>query len=205
MNTACYLVNRSPATAINCKTPFEVWFGKPADYSNLRIFGYPAYYHVSEGKLEPRAKKDLFMGYGSGVKGYRIWSPSESKVILSRSITFNEKSLLHLGIESVVSETGDGVSKQVEFDVAPAGTHQHGSSETDQQNYEPQSEVEAEQPPVDTHSIATDRSRRQIKPPIRYGFEDMVAYALQATEEIEAPEPSNFREAISSKLGCCNG
>nr|KYP47564.1 Retrovirus-related Pol polyprotein from transposon TNT 1-94 [Cajanus cajan] len=72
MNTACYLVNRSPSTTIGCKTPTEVWSTKPANYSILRIFGCHAYYHVNEGKLEPRSRKGLFMGYGDGVKGYRI-------------------------------------------------------------------------------------------------------------------------------------
>jgi hypothetical protein len=28
------------------------------------------------------------------------------------------------------------------------------------------------------HTIATDRPRRIIRPPTRYGFEDMVSYAL---------------------------
>ena len=83
LNTACYLINRSPATAIDCKTRIEVWSGKPADYSKLRVFRCPTYYHVSEGKLDPRAKKGIFLGYGDGVKGYRIWSPSERRVILS--------------------------------------------------------------------------------------------------------------------------
>ncbi|KAE8715220.1 Heat shock 70 kDa protein 15 [Hibiscus syriacus] len=35
VNTACYLVNRAPSTAIELKTPIEMWTGKPADYSNL--------------------------------------------------------------------------------------------------------------------------------------------------------------------------
>ena len=99
MNTACYLVNRNLASCIDNKTPFEVWSGKPATYSNLGIFGCPAYYHVSEGKLEPRARKGLFMGYGAGVKGYKIWSPSECKVIISRSVAFNENSMLHPSME----------------------------------------------------------------------------------------------------------
>lgn len=41
---------------------------------------------ISEGKLKPRAKKDAFVGFGSGVEGYRIWSPFESRVILSRGV-----------------------------------------------------------------------------------------------------------------------
>jgi len=55
INTRCYLVNRSPNTSIECKTPEEVWSGKLADYSNLRVFGCPAYVHVNEEKLEARA------------------------------------------------------------------------------------------------------------------------------------------------------
>ncbi|GKC14004.1 retrovirus-related pol polyprotein from transposon TNT 1-94 [Tanacetum coccineum] len=31
LNTAFYLINRSPATAIDCKTPIEVWSGKPVE------------------------------------------------------------------------------------------------------------------------------------------------------------------------------
>lgn len=45
----CYLVIRSPSTAIDeLKTPFEVWSG--TGYSDLRIFGCLAYAHTSEGK-----------------------------------------------------------------------------------------------------------------------------------------------------------
>ena len=44
----------------------------PVDYSQLRVFGYTVYAHVDNGKLEPRAIKCLFLGYGSGVKGYKL-------------------------------------------------------------------------------------------------------------------------------------
>ena len=52
INMACYLVNRSPSTIIEFKTPFEVWFGILADYSIFRVFGCPTYTHVNDGKLE---------------------------------------------------------------------------------------------------------------------------------------------------------
>jgi len=72
INTTCYLVNRSPSTTFEFKTPFEVRFGWPTDYPNLRIFGCPAYAHVRDGKLEPSSKKCIFIGYATGVKGYRF-------------------------------------------------------------------------------------------------------------------------------------
>ena len=33
VNIVCYVINRSPSTAIELKTPMEMWTGKPADYS----------------------------------------------------------------------------------------------------------------------------------------------------------------------------
>ena len=72
VNIACYLVNRSPSTTLELKTPNEVWSSTPSDYSDLKVFGCPAYCHVNDGKLEPRTKKCIFIGYASGVKGYRL-------------------------------------------------------------------------------------------------------------------------------------
>ena len=41
VHMACHLVNRSLHSSLDMKTPEVVWSGSPADYSNLRIFGYP--------------------------------------------------------------------------------------------------------------------------------------------------------------------
>ena len=95
VNIDCYLVNRSPSTVLEYKTPFEVWSGTPAGYSNLRVFGCPAYAHVNDGKLERRANKCIFLGYASGVKYYRLWC-TESKspgLIISKDVKFNESTL----------------------------------------------------------------------------------------------------------------
>ena len=32
----------------------------------------------------------MFIGYGSGVKGYKLWNPETSKSFMSRSVVFNE-------------------------------------------------------------------------------------------------------------------
>ncbi|GJT43737.1 retrovirus-related pol polyprotein from transposon TNT 1-94 [Tanacetum coccineum] len=169
----CVIGNKSkyPATPIDCKTKIEVWPGKLVDYSKLCVFRCPIYYHVSEGKLDPSGKKGIFIGYGDGVKGYRIWSPSEIRVILSRDV--------------------EDVPKQVER-VVP-GDMDHDVTLPDDQPYSPHLEHEQDM------SIAYDRPCRNEKVPSRFGFEDYVAYALQVAEEVESFEPATYREAVTSK------
>lgn len=53
-------MNKPPSTVIKCKTPDDVCSDFPADYSSMRVFSYPAYAHVNEGKLEPKSKKIIF-------------------------------------------------------------------------------------------------------------------------------------------------
>jgi hypothetical protein len=45
------------------------------------------------------------------------------------------------------------------------------------------------------HSIAIGRPIRIIKPPIRYGFEDMASYALV----INNGDPTTFQKAVNSQ------
>ena len=50
VDTACYLVNRSPSSTLEDKTPQEVWTGKKPSLSHLRVFGCDAYVHVAKEK-----------------------------------------------------------------------------------------------------------------------------------------------------------
>jgi len=96
MMTACYLVNRSPFSAIDFKTPVEMWSGRAANYSDLKIFVCPAFAHIKQGKLEPRALKCVFLGYPEGMKGYRLWCTDlkPPRCIVSRDVVFNEQEML---------------------------------------------------------------------------------------------------------------
>ena len=81
---ACQIINHLPVAANEGKSPLQVWSGFPAtDYDSFHIFGCHAYYHVQESKLDPKAKKAIFIGFSSGVKGYRLWSPKTKKIIHS--------------------------------------------------------------------------------------------------------------------------
>lgn len=62
--TAVHLINKSPSTAIGDKIPDEVWYDKDGlDYSFLKRFRCVTYIHSDDGKLNPQAKKGIFLGY----------------------------------------------------------------------------------------------------------------------------------------------
>jgi hypothetical protein len=63
--------------------------------------------------LEPRAKKGLFVGNGDGVKGYRIWSLYERRVVLSRNVVFDENFMFSPTVKFTILEDR-GFEKQVE-------------------------------------------------------------------------------------------
>ena len=63
LSYAVHLVNRLPVSGNGGRTPLEVWSGSPvSDYDKLHVFGCPAYYHVTDSKLDPRAKKSQVYG-----------------------------------------------------------------------------------------------------------------------------------------------
>ena len=86
-----------PSSAIGDKNSLEVWSRRIAqDYDSLWVFGCPTYYYIKEDKLDPRARKGVFVEFKKGVKGYKIWDPKDRKFILSRDVTFDEASMVKL-------------------------------------------------------------------------------------------------------------
>ncbi|KAH9678577.1 hypothetical protein KPL71_025773 [Citrus sinensis] len=86
-----------PSAVIDFKTPFEMWFGKPGNYNDLKAFRYDVYAHVKQGKLSPRALRGKFIGYPDGVKDYKLCCTNLSlpKCIISRDVIINEEIVLN--------------------------------------------------------------------------------------------------------------
>jgi transposase InsO family protein len=145
-STACHLINCSPSTAIDKKTPLEVWSSSPYDYSQLRVFGCTAYAHVDNGKLEPRAIKGVFYD-GSGVKAYKLWNPDTQKAFYSRNILFNESAMfISVVSTNATNQNSESISVQVEH-VGDVDDHASPSTEP----AEDLSPISASSPVVESH------------------------------------------------------
>ena len=89
--TANYIRNRSPAFGRD-RTPWELFFGKKPDISNMRTFGAEAYALVPKElrrKLDDHSELGHFVGYPANTKGYRI-ALSSGKVVIASDVTFVE-------------------------------------------------------------------------------------------------------------------
>ncbi|KAH9800564.1 hypothetical protein KPL71_000708 [Citrus sinensis] len=186
--TACYIVNRSPSTAIGLKTAMEMWTGKPADYSYLHAFGCPVYvmYNAQERtKLDPKSRRCIFLGYADGVKGYRLWDPTAHKIVISRDVIFIKDQLQ-------MKDEDDGTVKEKSETVPVYVENNPEDSDSSEAalEHEEQERVESEAPEV-------RRSTRERRPPTwhsEYVTEINIAYCLLT----EDGEHSTFHEALNS-------
>jgi hypothetical protein len=96
--TSAYLRNRL-STRVNCNniSPYEAWYDRQPDISNLRVIWADAYAHINKSKrnkLGSRANKFKMIGYHDEKKAYRLWDPIRERIEISRDVTFDESVVL---------------------------------------------------------------------------------------------------------------
>ena len=78
VNVAVYVHNYCPTSSLDYNSPFKCWHNRQPDVSNLKVFGCICYVHISNQlhqKLDPKARKMIFIGYSEGTKGFKVYNP----------------------------------------------------------------------------------------------------------------------------------
>jgi len=180
VETTCYLVNRSPSSALKDKTPQEVWTGKKPSLSHLRVFGCDAYVHVPKEKrtkLDSKSKKCIFIGYKDGLKGYKLWNPVTRKVMYSRDVVFREVKYV------IKHEVQPKEPENIEFEL---------KEEESNTTAEEESEDEEPQTPSVRRSVRERRQPERYSPSAFYSN-----FPLSITDD----DSRTVKEAVDSEDG----
>ncbi|KAJ9548782.1 LOW QUALITY PROTEIN: hypothetical protein OSB04_021325 [Centaurea solstitialis] len=90
---AGYLINRTPSSLLAFKTPYEILFGQPPSYNNLRVFGSLCYAHnqkAKSDKFDSRSRRCVFVGYPHTKKGWKLYDLDTGDHFVSRDVKFYE-------------------------------------------------------------------------------------------------------------------
>lgn len=104
VNAACYIRNRCSTSTLDGAIPYEKWFGTTVDLTNLRKLGTRTFVldkSPKRNKFDPRSREGILIGYSMESIGYRIWIPSENKVVVTRDAKFiNEDTIKEKFLEA---------------------------------------------------------------------------------------------------------
>lgn len=179
-----YTLNRCPHTSINFLTLGERWSGKPPKLQHLIVFGCVGFVHQDQGKLKAKVVKCMLLEFTKGVKGYKLWHPTEKKCVSSRDIIFREQE-----IYSKISQR---------ITIHKIKTLESIQEENESQDEEEATETVHEQQDLQTYSLARDKQRRNIIPPTRSSEVDCISLAiLSVVDSLNIKEPNNFEEAMN--------
>jgi hypothetical protein len=66
------------------KTPYELWYGRPASIKHFKFFGSKCYIKNNNenlGKYDDRADEGIFLGYSTNSKGYICYNKRLHKLV----------------------------------------------------------------------------------------------------------------------------
>ena len=208
VNTAAYIINRTGVSAVEGKSPFELWFGKKPSIKHLKVIGTTCYAYIPEQKrkkLDKKALKCILIGY-NGDDSYRLWHQESGDTKISRDVRFDKEVLLKSTVSTSISLEIDELHNSSQESNSIAGEDemkeevkdsdepdeiqdlsQESSSETDEDETK---ELKNSETSISSKRELRDRSL--IKQPAR--LED---YVLNA-EGIEFSEISSLESRLST-------
>lgn len=224
VSTAVYLKNRSIASGLKDKTPYEIWHDRKPILSHIRIFGSPTMVHVPKErrtKWDKKARKHILVGYSEHVKGYRVYDPVKNQVTTSRDVVVMESAVSE-GMsttgettwcveEDLTVPVGNDRSVGVECpERSELGTEENSDSDSSQtafyeadETYVPEYSSSSSSTVQSPEQIKFDRPKRVRRKPERYSQTGLLATEdteLTVTEALRSPESEQWRKAMDEEM-----
>jgi len=100
-----YLYNNTPHSRNNFEIPNEIFYNKLVEIKHIRTFGCITYYkNINSNKLEPNARKGIFLGFKESSHSYIVMDFSDYKIHQVREIYCLENKPANLSLSNIHSE-----------------------------------------------------------------------------------------------------
>jgi transposase InsO family protein len=109
IHTTVHILNKSHLRPHSDKTPYELWYGRPASIKHFKVFGSKCYIKNNNenlGKYDDRDDEGIFLGYATNSKGYRCYNKRLHKLVDCIDIKVDEEIPVR-DVSSVESTTED--------------------------------------------------------------------------------------------------
>ncbi|KPJ19636.1 Retrovirus-related Pol polyprotein from transposon TNT 1-94 [Papilio machaon] len=213
VQTAAYLLNRTPTKSLKYKTPEEMWSGTKPSVSHLHIFGCEAMVHLPKEKTkkwDPKAKKAIFTGYCTDTKGYRFIIPSSGLVIKSRDAVFLESTVVRNYVPVDLTHSEDkSVSEELRHSSESTSTNTIASPEESESDESMNSSIYVPDRKIEypMSSNVTLRPRNKQSQPKTKSFESYLCYndgildvPLTYSDAITSADSDKWKMSISEEL-----
>lgn len=92
---AAHVINQTPSSLLQGKSPYECLYGKPPSYERIKTFGCLSYAHKKsrdKDKFNTRSRRCVFVGYPFGKKGWKMYDLDSEEFFVSCDVEFIETS-----------------------------------------------------------------------------------------------------------------
>ncbi|KAL2931658.1 Retrovirus-related Pol polyprotein from transposon RE1 [Bienertia sinuspersici] len=107
---AVHIINRTPSTVLQNKTPYEMLFDQAPSFDELRVFGCLCFAHnqrTKGDKFASRSRRCIFVGYPQGKKGWKMYDLDTHDFFVSRDVLFHETEFPYEHVNEIQSQTSD--------------------------------------------------------------------------------------------------
>lgn len=93
-HTTIHILNKVHLRPNNDKTPYDLWFGRPASIKHFKVFGSKCYIKNNDDhlrKFDSRADEGIFLGYETNNKGYIFFNKRMHKLVDCIDVRIDEE------------------------------------------------------------------------------------------------------------------
>ena len=94
IHTAVHILNKAHLRPNNDKTPYHLWFGRPATIKHFKVFGSKCYIKNNDenlGKYDDRVDEGIFLGYATDSKGYICYNKRLHRMVDCIDVKIDEE------------------------------------------------------------------------------------------------------------------